>query len=51
MPQMAPLWWETLFILLILCFIMMSVIIYYVSNPKIKNDSNLIKINQFNWKW
>nr|YP_002735073.1 ATP synthase F0 subunit 8 [Riptortus pedestris]ABZ02115.1 ATP synthase F0 subunit 8 [Riptortus pedestris] len=52
MPQMAPLWWETLFIMFISMFIIMNMIIYYNKNltsPKVlkKNVMN----NEFKWKW
>nr|YP_010222579.1 ATP synthase F0 subunit 8 [Macroscytus subaeneus]UCC46029.1 ATP synthase F0 subunit 8 [Macroscytus subaeneus] len=52
MPQMAPLWWEILFIMFITVFITMSAILYHNINPlqgesdaTIKNNTNL------NWKW
>nr|QCF45709.1 ATP synthase F0 subunit 8 [Anthocoris kerzhneri] len=52
MPQMAPLWWETLFILFTMSFIMMSMIMYYNMkiNPQKMNKMS-IKINHFKWKW
>nr|YP_010311869.1 ATP synthase F0 subunit 8 [Grypocephalus pallipectus]UNA71177.1 ATP synthase F0 subunit 8 [Grypocephalus pallipectus]UPL65769.1 ATPase subunit 8 [Grypocephalus pallipectus] len=52
MPQMAPLWWETLFILFLMTFIFMNMIMYYnkMNNPKMNEVKN-IKINQFKWKW
>nr|YP_009643366.1 ATP synthase F0 subunit 8 [Adrisa magna]AMR74997.1 ATP synthase F0 subunit 8 [Adrisa magna] len=52
MPQMAPLWWEILFILFITLFIIMSMMIYHM--PYIKSGSSNMwhKIpNQLNWKW
>nr|QWX95546.1 ATP synthase subunit 8 [Acidomeria sordida] len=53
MPQMAPLWWETLFILFISSFMIMNTIIYYnkVMTPKQISDNMKPKINQFKWKW
>nr|YP_009485685.1 ATP synthase F0 subunit 8 [Carbula sinica]AVZ00821.1 ATP synthase F0 subunit 8 [Carbula sinica] len=52
MPQMAPLWWEMLFIMFILTFILMNIMIYFnmkISQKFYKNNYNSIK--QFNWKW
>nr|UPL65743.1 ATPase subunit 8 [Notobitus elongatus] len=53
MPQMAPLWWEILFIMFITMFMMTNMIIYYNKNMKpnlnIKNKN--YSINQFKWKW
>nr|YP_010222553.1 ATP synthase F0 subunit 8 [Glaucias dorsalis]UCC46003.1 ATP synthase F0 subunit 8 [Glaucias dorsalis] len=53
MPQMAPLWWEILFLMFIMSFIMMSIMIYFLNNIMIKNKniSNKININQLNWPW
>nr|YP_010310377.1 ATP synthase F0 subunit 8 [Camptopus lateralis]UMY75912.1 ATP synthase F0 subunit 8 [Camptopus lateralis] len=52
MPQMSPLWWEILFILFILSFIMMNTIIYYNKNIKlIKTDNNKLVNKELKWKW
>nr|YP_010310390.1 ATP synthase F0 subunit 8 [Melanacanthus marginatus]UMY75925.1 ATP synthase F0 subunit 8 [Melanacanthus marginatus] len=53
MPQMAPLWWEILFILFIMSFIFMNTIIYYNKNLKsIKSvQSNKLLNKELNWKW
>nr|AVJ52298.1 ATP synthase F0 subunit 8 [Stethaulax marmoratus] len=52
MPQMAPLYWEILFLMFVISLIMMSVIIYHF--PKINKTSSLedkTNIIQINWKW
>nr|AVJ52297.1 ATP synthase F0 subunit 8 [Sphyrocoris obliquus] len=52
MPQMAPLYWETLFFMFIISLMLMSAIIYHM--PKNVMESNVeIKMNnnQANWKW
>nr|YP_010311856.1 ATP synthase F0 subunit 8 [Planusocoris schaeferi]UNA71164.1 ATP synthase F0 subunit 8 [Planusocoris schaeferi] len=52
MPQMAPLWWEVLFMLFMLSFFMMNIIMFF--NLKMKNKNKLMKlimVNQFKWKW
>nr|AFI54841.1 ATP synthase F0 subunit 8 [Poecilocoris nepalensis] len=52
MPQMAPLYWEILFIMFIMSLMTLSMIIFHY--PKItidKSKSKLLKINNINWKW
>nr|AVJ52299.1 ATP synthase F0 subunit 8 [Symphylus caribbeanus] len=52
MPQMAPLYWEVLFIMFVISLVLMSVIIYH--SPKISSVSEMkstMDINQINWKW
>nr|YP_010535288.1 ATP synthase F0 subunit 8 [Megacopta horvathi]UYA97775.1 ATP synthase F0 subunit 8 [Megacopta horvathi] len=53
MPQMAPLWWEYLFILFSMMMIMMMIIIYH--NPYIKTSGekpgDKKPFKQMNWKW
>nr|UPL65601.1 ATPase subunit 8 [Rhopalus maculatus] len=51
MPQMSPLWWETLYIMFIMVFMIMIMIMYHNKNYKLKNTSYKKKINQLNWKW
>nr|AFY16900.1 ATP synthase F0 subunit 8 [Dicranocephalus femoralis] len=52
MPQMAPLWWELLFILTVLCFMMMNIIMYYFKQYSTKKmNQKFIKTLQLNWKW
>nr|YP_009754532.1 ATP synthase F0 subunit 8 [Myrmus lateralis]QIN90640.1 ATP synthase F0 subunit 8 [Myrmus lateralis] len=53
MPQMAPLWWEILFMVFIMLFILMSIVIYYntMMLPKNQKYSNNKIYNQMNWKW
>nr|AFI54802.1 ATP synthase F0 subunit 8 [Eucorysses grandis]AVJ52274.1 ATP synthase F0 subunit 8 [Eucorysses grandis] len=52
MPQMAPLYWEFLFIMFIMSMIMMMIIIFHMTWMKIEKKFNNNKIiKQFNWKW
>nr|QWX95531.1 ATP synthase subunit 8 [Piezogaster calcarator] len=53
MPQMAPLWWEILFILFITSFLMTNIMIYYLKSPEMLSiKSTLYKTPiQLNWKW
>nr|YP_010026161.1 ATP synthase F0 subunit 8 [Mattiphus splendidus]QOQ37013.1 ATP synthase F0 subunit 8 [Mattiphus splendidus] len=52
MPQMAPLWWESLFIMFIILFLIMSMIIYHLIKPKKMKLKSLNKmVYQMNWKW
>nr|QWX95535.1 ATP synthase subunit 8 [Paralycambes pronotalis] len=52
MPQMAPLWWELLFVMFIWLFMMISMIIYFnkMNNPEVMGSKS-IETNQKNWKW
>uniref|UniRef100_UPI0030DF4B67 ATP synthase F0 subunit 8 n=1 Tax=Mecidea indica TaxID=3127717 RepID=UPI0030DF4B67 len=53
MPQMAPMWWEILFIMFIMSFILMNIMMYFFNKMKTnmnkKEKSN--NINQMNWMW
>nr|YP_009943340.1 ATP synthase F0 subunit 8 [Cletus punctiger]QOD41603.1 ATP synthase F0 subunit 8 [Cletus punctiger] len=52
MPQMSPLWWEILFLVFIMSFMLMNTIIFYNKKMLPKQKSiEMIKINQFKWKW
>nr|YP_010222618.1 ATP synthase F0 subunit 8 [Plautia lushanica]UCC46081.1 ATP synthase F0 subunit 8 [Plautia lushanica] len=52
MPQMAPLWWEILFMMFILSFIMMIIMIYFsLQNNIHKKSMQMNNINQMNWMW
>nr|YP_010626158.1 ATP synthase F0 subunit 8 [Dybowskyia reticulata]WBK02994.1 ATP synthase F0 subunit 8 [Dybowskyia reticulata] len=52
MPQMAPLWWELLFLMFLMTYMIMNTLIYFMPKSYLdmlnkKNKS----INQINWKW
>uniref|UniRef100_A0AAU7YT69 ATP synthase F0 subunit 8 n=1 Tax=Rhopalus latus TaxID=238591 RepID=A0AAU7YT69_9HEMI len=51
MPQMSPLWWEVLYIIFIMMFMVMIIIMYYNKNFKLSSSIYNKKINQSNWKW
>nr|YP_010710187.1 ATP synthase F0 subunit 8 [Macroscytus japonensis]WCS41487.1 ATP synthase F0 subunit 8 [Macroscytus japonensis] len=52
MPQMAPLWWEMLFIMFIAVFIMMSIILYHNINPsQEESDATIKNTINLSWKW
>nr|YP_009654670.1 ATP synthase F0 subunit 8 [Hoplistodera incisa]QCI09199.1 ATP synthase F0 subunit 8 [Hoplistodera incisa] len=52
MPQMAPLWWEILFIIFFMTFLIINIMVYFSMNKsmKIKTSDNK-KSNQLNWTW
>nr|YP_009472911.1 ATP synthase F0 subunit 8 [Nabicula flavomarginata]AST10128.1 ATP synthase F0 subunit 8 [Nabicula flavomarginata] len=52
MPQMAPIWWTTMFMMFIVALLLVMTINYF--NVKYKSTSNKnIKIdsNHLYWKW
>nr|YP_010303517.1 ATP synthase F0 subunit 8 [Anaxilaus musgravei]QUT09469.1 ATP synthase F0 subunit 8 [Anaxilaus musgravei] len=52
MPQMAPLWWESLFLLFIVMFMMMTSMNYFLLIYKMNKSIKMInKSNQMNWMW
>nr|YP_009654722.1 ATP synthase F0 subunit 8 [Cantao ocellatus]AVJ52267.1 ATP synthase F0 subunit 8 [Cantao ocellatus]QCI09277.1 ATP synthase F0 subunit 8 [Cantao ocellatus] len=51
MPQMAPLYWEILFMMFILSFIIMKTIIYHMTQKTVGDESWNYFIKQINWKW
>nr|QWX95538.1 ATP synthase subunit 8 [Plaxiscelis pagana] len=53
MPQMAPLWWEVLFIIFMLTFIFMNMLIYFykLTTPKKLMDTDKMETTQLKWKW
>nr|YP_009465594.1 ATP synthase F0 subunit 8 [Eurydema maracandica]AUZ97275.1 ATP synthase F0 subunit 8 [Eurydema maracandica] len=52
MPQMAPLWWEILFIMFMITFMMFNIMIYFNSSKNINKKNSLNKKSlQLNWMW
>nr|YP_010373801.1 ATPase subunit 8 [Harmostica fulvicornis]UPI55328.1 ATPase subunit 8 [Harmostica fulvicornis] len=51
MPQMSPMWWETLFIAFIMLFIMINTLIYWNQKSQMKQQKGMNKLNMNNWKW
>nr|YP_009485698.1 ATP synthase F0 subunit 8 [Tessaratoma papillosa]AVZ00834.1 ATP synthase F0 subunit 8 [Tessaratoma papillosa] len=52
MPQMAPLWWETLYILFTMLFLMTMIILYHFKMPmKMMKSTQIYNTTQLNWKW
>nr|AFI23516.1 ATP synthase F0 subunit 8 [Coridius chinensis] len=52
MPQMAPLWWETLYIMFTLSFFIVLIFMYHNINKfNMKSTKNDIICSQMNWKW
>nr|AVJ52294.1 ATP synthase F0 subunit 8 [Scutiphora pedicellata] len=52
MPQMAPLYWEILFIMFIMSMMMFMMMIFHLNQNKTLPEKMNKKItNQINWKW
>nr|YP_002727939.1 ATP synthase F0 subunit 8 [Orius niger]ABZ02076.1 ATP synthase F0 subunit 8 [Orius niger] len=51
MPQMAPMWWLSLYIMFILSFFMIMICMYYVFNKTISVKTSSSKKKMINWKW
>nr|YP_010596113.1 ATP synthase F0 subunit 8 [Rhynocoris marginatus]WAJ48445.1 ATP synthase F0 subunit 8 [Rhynocoris marginatus] len=52
MPQMAPIWWTTLFIMFNMAFITMMVSIYFqIENLPTLKKQMTSESKKFNWKW
>nr|YP_009915356.1 ATP synthase F0 subunit 8 [Palomena viridissima]QLF99776.1 ATP synthase F0 subunit 8 [Palomena viridissima] len=52
MPQMAPLWWEILFLMFIMMYMFTSIIIYFSFNKSSTSSANKNKIiSQLKWSW
>nr|QWX95536.1 ATP synthase subunit 8 [Laminiceps obscurior] len=52
MPQMAPLWWELMFFMFTISFIIMNMIIFYNKHNNQKMKMPYMKETmQFKWKW
>nr|AFI23529.1 ATP synthase F0 subunit 8 [Megymenum brevicorne] len=52
MPQMSPLWWETLYMYFTFMFMMTLIYIYHMNLKTNINKINfIINKNQMNWKW
>nr|YP_011031335.1 ATP synthase F0 subunit 8 [Epidaus famulus]WQT73257.1 ATP synthase F0 subunit 8 [Epidaus famulus] len=52
MPQMAPIWWTTLFILFNMSFLTMMIMMYFQINMQPTMKSSITsQIKQYNWKW
>nr|UPL65782.1 ATPase subunit 8 [Anacestra spiniger] len=51
MPQMAPLWWDILFIYFLMVFLMINMLIYFNKNYKPLTNMMKKSINSMKWKW
>nr|UPL65858.1 ATPase subunit 8 [Onymocoris hackeri] len=51
MPQMSPLWWTTLFMLMNMNMLMMMMILYFMKNMTTKIKETSTKMNKKNWTW
>nr|QZI85954.1 ATP synthase F0 subunit 8 [Sycanus falleni] len=52
MPQMAPIWWTTLFIMFNVSFLAMIAITYFQEIPLPSMEMKITsKISNLNWKW
>nr|QOL00793.1 ATP synthase F0 subunit 8 [Xenogryllus marmoratus] len=52
MPQMAPMWWEMLFLFFLSTFFLLTTLIYFSTMKKTPNKMkyNYIK-KELNWSW
>nr|YP_009472963.1 ATP synthase F0 subunit 8 [Neolethaeus assamensis]AST10193.1 ATP synthase F0 subunit 8 [Neolethaeus assamensis] len=53
MPQMAPLWWETLYLQFIMTFILINVIIFYGvdSGMSVIRSGESTMYKGMDWEW
>nr|YP_011002218.1 ATP synthase F0 subunit 8 [Picromerus viridipunctatus]WPO01479.1 ATP synthase F0 subunit 8 [Picromerus viridipunctatus] len=53
MPQMSPLWWEILFIVFLLTYMMHNILIYFNKKNNLYSKTFIIhkKVNNSNWMW
>nr|YP_002791162.1 ATP synthase F0 subunit 8 [Dysdercus cingulatus]ABZ01998.1 ATP synthase F0 subunit 8 [Dysdercus cingulatus] len=51
MPQMAPLWWELLYMTTTMMLILTAIIIYHSKNIELNSKIKSYKKMQKNWKW
>nr|AWN56374.1 ATP synthase F0 subunit 8 [Scaptocoris castanea] len=51
MPQMAPLWWEELYLLFTISFMMMNFFIYHYKQYKMTKQQKSFLPEQLKWKW
>nr|YP_009531183.1 ATP synthase F0 subunit 8 [Ornebius fuscicerci]AXY63940.1 ATP synthase F0 subunit 8 [Ornebius fuscicerci] len=52
MPQMAPLWWTTLYLYFTFTFILVSMLVFFYLMKYPIISSHLQKFNfKFNWLW
>nr|UPL65198.1 ATPase subunit 8 [Valleriola javanica] len=52
MPQMAPMWWTTMFILFTMLFMMTNTIMYFQKQYSIPSkEEKQNKMETMNWKW
>nr|UPL65962.1 ATPase subunit 8 [Hyalopeplus sp.] len=52
MPQMAPIWWTTLYAMFIMSYMTYVMIMYFFISYGSKNEmKKSSKKNNMNWKW
>nr|YP_009654917.1 ATP synthase F0 subunit 8 [Menida violacea]YP_010714118.1 ATP synthase F0 subunit 8 [Menida metallica]QCI09894.1 ATP synthase F0 subunit 8 [Menida violacea]QEL51208.1 ATP synthase F0 subunit 8 [Menida violacea]WDD39681.1 ATP synthase F0 subunit 8 [Menida metallica] len=52
MPQMAPLWWEMLFIMFFMSYMIINIMIFFNKNNTFKTSNKINKMSpQPNWLW
>nr|UBI44017.1 ATP synthase F0 subunit 8 [Eysarcoris gibbosus] len=51
MPQMAPLWWEILFLMFMLSYLMSTTLLYFNFKVKMNKNNCVMKLFNMNWKW
>nr|YP_009472937.1 ATP synthase F0 subunit 8 [Metatropis longirostris]AST10167.1 ATP synthase F0 subunit 8 [Metatropis longirostris] len=52
MPQMAPMWWELLFMMFMMSYLLMNMIMFWNNENKINKTLMNKKMNtEINWKF
>nr|UBQ33998.1 ATP synthase F0 subunit 8 [Plerochila australis] len=51
MPQMAPMWWSFMYLILLMSIIMMMVMVFFTKSQKMGIKKSKINIKEMNWKW
>nr|AZB51182.1 ATP synthase F0 subunit 8 [Triatoma rubrofasciata] len=52
MPQMAPIWWTTMYFTFISSFLIMFMMLYFYTNLEPMNKmKNSVSFKKTNWKW
>nr|UPI55302.1 ATPase subunit 8 [Neuroctenus sp.] len=51
MPHMAPMWWTVTYMMMVMCMLTMTSMIYFYFIPKGKSNKMGQPTPSSNWKW